>query len=163
MSRITEEIEVGVPVGVAYDQWTQFESFPRFMEGVDRVVQLDDKTLEWTATVAGKTKHWRAEITDQQPDEVIAWRSLEGAQNDGVVRFETVGADRTRIMLQLDVEPEGMVEKAGDALGVVERRVRGDLDRFREFVEARGQATGAWRGSVDAGRVRDDGETGRGA
>src|SRR5687768_3229902 len=163
MSRITEEIEVDVPVGVAYDQWTQFESFPRFMEGVDRVVQLDGKTLEWTATIAGKTKHWRAEITEQQPDEVIAWRSLEGAQNDGAVRFESVGADRTRIMLQLDVEPEGMVEKAGDALGVVERRVRGDLERFREFVEARGQATGAWRGSVDGGRVRDDGETGRGA
>jgi uncharacterized membrane protein len=163
MSRITEDIEIDVPVGVAYDQWTQFESFPRFMEGVDRVVQLDDKTLEWTATVAGKTKHWRAEISEQRPDEVIAWRSLEGAQNDGAVHFETVGADRTRIMLQLDVEPEGLVEKAGDALGVVERRVRGDLERFREFVEARGQATGAWRGSVDAGRVRDDGETGPGA
>jgi uncharacterized membrane protein len=163
MSRITEEIEVDVPVGVAYDQWTQFESFPRFMDGVDRVVQLDDKTLEWTATVAGKTKHWRAEITEQQPDELIAWRSLEGAQNDGAVHFETVGAGRTRIMLQLDVEPEGMVEKAGDALGVVERRVRGDLERFREFVEARGQATGTWRGSVDSGQVRDEGETGRGA
>jgi uncharacterized membrane protein len=163
MSRITEEIEVDVPVGVAYDQWTQFESFPRFMEGVDRVVQLDDKTLEWTATIAGKTKHWRAEIHEQQPDEVIAWRSLEGAQNDGAVRFEPVGADRTRIVLQLDVAPEGLVEKAGDALGVVERRVRGDLERFREFMESRGQATGAWRGSVDAGQVRDDSETGRGA
>jgi uncharacterized membrane protein len=163
MSRITEEIEVDVPVGVAYDQWTQFESFPRFMEGVDRVVQLDDKTLEWTATIAGKTKHWRAEIHEQQPDEVIAWRSLEGAQNDGAVRFEPVGADRTRIVLQLDVAPEGLVEKAGDALGVVERRVRGDLERFREFMESRGQATGAWRGSVDAGQVRDDGETGRDA
>ena len=161
MSRITEEIEVDVPVRVAYDQWTQFESFPKFMEGVDRVVQLDDKTLEWTATIAGKTKHWRAEISEQRPDDVIAWRSTEGAQNDGAVRFESLGPDRTRIALQLDVEPEGVVEKAGDALGVVERRVRGDLERFREFVEARGQATGVWRGSVDDGRVQAGGATDR--
>ena len=157
MSRITEEIEVDVAVGVAYDQWTQFESFPKFMEGVDRVVQLDDTTLEWTATIAGKTKHWRAEISEQRPDDVIAWRSTEGAQNDGAVHFESLGPDRTRIGLQLDVEPEGLVEKAGDALGVVERRVRGDLERFREFVEARGQATGAWRGRVDDGQVQAGG------
>jgi uncharacterized membrane protein len=163
MSRIVEEIEVDVPIRVAYDQWTQFESFPKFMEGVDRVVQLDDETLEWTATVAGKTKHWRAEITEQQPDDVIAWRSTGGAQNDGAVRFETLGPDRTRIVLQLDVEPEGLVEKAGDALGVVERRVRGDLERFKEFVEARGQATGAWRGRVDDGQVKAGGETSPGA
>jgi len=163
MSRITEEIEVDVPVRVAYDQWTQFESFPKFMEGVDRVVQLDDKTLELTATIAGKTKHWRAEISEQRPDDVIAWRSTEGAQNDGAVHFESLGPDRTRIGLQLDLEPEGLVEKAGDALGVVERRVRVDLERFREFVEARGQATGAWRGNVDDGQVQAPGETGRGA
>lgn len=156
MSRIIEEIEVGVPTRVAYDQWTQFESFPQFMEGVERVVQLDDKTLEWTANVAGKTKHWRAEIVEQRPDDIIAWRSTEGAQNDGAVRFETVDADRTRVVLQLDVEPEGLVEKAGDALGVVERRVRADLERFREFIERRGQATGAWRGEVDDGRVEGD-------
>ena len=163
MSRITEEIEVDVPVRVAYDQWTQFESFPKFMEGVDRVVQLDDKTLEWTASIAGKTKHWRAEISEQRPDEVIAWRSTDGAQNDGAVHFESLGPDRTRIGLQLDVEPEGVVEKAGEALGIVERRVRGDLERFREFVEARGQATGAWRGSVDDGQVKAGGDTGRDA
>lgn len=157
MSRIIEEIEVGVPTRVAYDQWTQFESFPRFMEGVERVVQLDDKTLEWTAGIAGKTKHWRAEIVEQRPDELIAWRSIEGAQNDGAVRFETLDAGRTRVVLQLDVEPEGLVEKAGDALGIVERRVRGDLERFCEFIEHRGQATGAWRGEVDDGQVaRDD-------
>jgi uncharacterized membrane protein len=163
MSRIVEEIEVDVPIRVAYDQWTQFESFPKFMEGVDRVVQLDDETLEWTATVAGKTKHWRAEITEQQPDDVIAWRSTGGAQNDGAVRFETLAPNRTRIVLQLDVEPEGLVEKAGDALGVVERRVRGDLERFKEFLEARGQATGAWRGRVDDGQVKAGGETSPGA
>jgi uncharacterized membrane protein len=153
MSRIIESIEVDVPVRVAYDQWTQFEDFPKFMEGVDRVVQLDDKTLEWTATIAGKTKHWRAGIVEQQPDELVAWRTTEGAQNDGLVRFEPRGADRTNVVLQLDVEPEGLVEKAGDALGIVERRVRGDLERFKEFIESRGQATGAWRGRVDDGQV----------
>ena len=153
MSRIIEEIEVDVPARVAYDQWTQFESFPRFMEGIERVIQLDDTTLEWTATIAGKVKHWRAEITEQRPDELIAWRSVEGAQNDGMVRFDAVEPSRTLITLQVDVEPEGLVEKAGDALGVVERRVRGDLERFSDFVENRGLATGAWRGSVDDGRV----------
>jgi uncharacterized membrane protein len=161
MSRITEEIDVDVPVRVAYDQWTQFESFPKFMEGVDRVVQLDDQTLEWTATIAGKTKHWRAEISEQRPDDVIAWRSTDGAQNDGAVHFESLDTNRTRVELQLDVEPEGLVERAGDALGVVERRVRGDLERFKEFVEGRGQATGAWRGRVDDGQVEARGETGR--
>ena len=155
MSRIIETIEVDVPVSVAYDQWTQFESFPQFMDGIDRVVQVDDTTLEWTATIAGKVKHWRAEITEQRPDELVAWRSTEGAQNDGQVGFEAAGPDRTRLELQLDVEPEGLVEKAGDALGVVERRVRGDLERFKAFIESRGQATGAWRGTRRrrAGRV----------
>ena len=160
MSRITDHIEVDVPVRVAYDQWTQFESFPQFMEGVDRVIQLDDRTLEWTATIAGKTKHWRAEIVEQQPDQVVSWRSTEGAQNDGAIRFESLGANRTRVSLQLDVEPEGLVEKAGDALGIVERRVKGDLERFREFIEGRGQATGSWRGGIEGGVVEeDDGST----
>ena len=158
MSRIIEEIEVDVPVRAAYDQWTQFESFPRFMEGVDRVLQLDDKTLEWTATIAGKVKHWRAEIVEQRPDDVVAWRSIEGAHNDGAVRFEPLGPDRTKVILQLDVEPEGIVEKAGEALGVVERRVRGDLERFRDFIEDRGQPSGAWRGEIDDGQVVDDGD-----
>ena len=162
MSRITETIDVDVPVRVAYDQWTQFESFPRFMEGIDRVVQADDTTLDWTATIAGKVKHWRAEITEQRPDELIAWRSTEGAQNDGQVRFEPLGADRTRIESLVDVEPEGLVEKAGDALGIVERRVKGDLERFKEYVEARGQATGAWRGTVEDGRVESGDNPGHG-
>ena len=162
MSQIIEKLEVDVPVRVAYDQWTQFESFPSFMEGIERVVQVDDTTLEWTASIAGQVKHWRAEITEQRPDEVVAWRSTEGARNDGAVTFEPLGSDRTRLELQLDVEPEGLVEKAGDALGVVERRVRGDLDRFKAFVESRGQATGAWRGEVDDGRVGADSEPGHG-
>jgi uncharacterized membrane protein len=151
VSRIIEEIEVAVPTRVAYDQWTQFESFPRFMAGIDRVVQVDDKTLEWTATIAGVVKHWRAQIVEQRPDDVIAWRSIEGAHNDGAVQFESLGPDRTKVSLTLDVEPEGFVEKAADALGVVERRVRGDLVRFRDYVEARGQAIGAWRGTLEAG------------
>ena len=156
MSRIIEEIEVAVPTRVAYDQWTQFESFPRFRAGVDRVVQVDARTLEWTATIAGVVKHWRAEIVEQQPDEVVAWRSIEGAHNDGAIHFEPLGPERTRVSLTLDVEPEGLVEKAADALGVVERRVRGDLMRFKELIESRGQPTGAWRGRIDDGDVEDD-------
>jgi uncharacterized membrane protein len=156
MSRISEDIEVAVPVRVAYDQWTQFESFPRFMAGIDRVVQVDDKTLEWTATVAGVVKHWRAEITEQRPDEIVAWRSLEGAQNDGQVRFRRLGPDRTMVEVVLDVAPEGFVERAADVFGVVERRIRGDLVRFRDYIESRAVPTGAWRGTVTAGRVVDD-------
>jgi len=160
MSRIVEEIEVEVPVGVAYGQWTQFESFPQFMEGLDRVVQVDDTTLEWTATIAGKTKHWRAAIVEQRPDELVSWRSTDGARNDGTVRFESQGLNKTRIELELEVEPEGLLEKAGDALGVVERRVRADLARFREFIEARDHETGAWLGQVHDG-VEGDGAAGR--
>ena len=155
MSRINEEVEVAVPIRVAYDQWTQFETFPKFMDGVDRVVQIDDKTLEWTATAAGVVKHWRAEITEQRPDQVVAWRSTEGARNDGQVRFRSLGPDRTMVEVQLDVEPESLVEKAADALGVVERRVRGDLVRYRDFIESRHQPTGAWRGRVEGGQVED--------
>ena len=155
MSRIIEDIEVAVPIRVAYDQWTQFESFPKFMAGIDRVVQVDDKNLEWTATIAGVTKHWRAEIVEQQPDDLVVWRSVEGAHNDGLVRFERLGPERTMVILQLDVEPEGLVEKAADALGIIERRVRGDLERFRDFIESRAQPTGAWRGTIEGGRVQD--------
>ncbi|HEY8238654.1 MAG TPA: SRPBCC family protein [Candidatus Limnocylindrales bacterium] len=154
MSRIVEEIEVEVPVRIAYDQWTQFESFPKFMEGIDRVFQVDDTTLEWTATIAGQVKHWRAEIVEQRPDGLVAWRSVDGARNDGEVRFEPRGQDKALITLQLDVEPEGLIEKAGDALGLVERRVRSDLERFKEFIEDRGTPTGGWRGRVDDGEVK---------
>ena len=163
MSQIIEAVDVDVPVRTAYDQWTQFESFPKFMDGIERVVQLDDKTLEWTASIAGKTKHWRAEILEQQADQVVSWRSTEGAQNDGAIRFESLGPDRTRVNLQLDVEPEGLVEKAGDALAIVERRVKGDLERFREFIENRAQPTGAWRGQIEGGVVEDDDEPSSGS
>jgi hypothetical protein len=156
MSRITEHIDVDVARRVAYDQWTQFESFPQFMEGVERVVQLDDKTLDWTANVGGKTKHWRAEIMEQRPDQLISWRSIEGARNDGTVRFEPLEGDKTRLTLELDVEPEGPIESAGDALGFVTRRAKGDLERFKEFIEGQGRETGSWRGEIEGGRVEDD-------
>jgi uncharacterized membrane protein len=150
MSEIIESIDVDVPVRTAYNQWTQFESFPKFMEAVKEVRQLDDTTLEWVADVAGKEKRWKAKITEQKPDERVAWTSTEGARNAGVVTFHRLGEGRTRVTLQLDVDPEGPIENAGDALGVVKRQVQEDLKRFKEFIESRGQETGAWRGEVAA-------------
>ena len=150
MSSLEQSIDVNVPVRTAYDQWTQFEEFPRFMEGVREVRQLDDKRLAWCAEVGGKEKRWEAEITEQIPDARIAWRSRTGANNGGVVTFHRLDAQKTRIMLQLDYDPEGVVENVGDAVGVVSSRVRGDLARFKDFIEQRGRETGAWRGSINA-------------
>jgi uncharacterized membrane protein len=157
MSTINETIDVGVPVRTAYDQWTQFEEFPRFMEGVESVRQVDDTTLEWTAQIAGVEKHWRARITEQVPDRRIAWTSIDGARNDGAVTFSPLGADKVRIDLELTVEPDGVVESAGDALGFVKRRASGDLGRFKAFIEDRGAPTGAWRGVVHSGAAPLDG------
>jgi uncharacterized membrane protein len=148
MSQIIEAIDVDVPVRVAYDQWTQFEDFPQFMEAVEKVEQLDDTTLRWTAEIAGVKKAWTAKITEQTPDQRIAWTSVEGATNAGVVTFHRLDDRKTRVTLQLDVEPEGPVESVGDALGFVQRQAKGDLERFKGFVESRGVATGAWRGEV---------------
>jgi uncharacterized membrane protein len=148
MSQIIESIDVDVPVRVAYDQWTQFEEFPRFMEAVEQVEQLDDATLRWTAKIAGVTKTWTAKITEQTPDQRIAWTSIEGARNAGVVTFHRLDDRKTRVTLQLDVEPEGPVESAGDALGFVQRQAKEDLKHFKGFVESQGVATGAWRGEV---------------
>ena len=148
MSEIVESVDVNVPVRTAYDQWTQFETFPKFMEGVKQVHQLDDRTLEWVADVAGKEKRWKAKITEQTPDERVAWTSTEGARNAGVVTFHRLAEGETRVTLQLDVDPEGPIENAGAALGLVQRRVKGDMTRFKEFIESRGQETGAWRGEV---------------
>lgn len=152
MSTIEETIEVGVPVRAAYDQWTQFEEFPRFMEGVEEVRQLDDTHLHWRASVAGDTKEWDAEITEQVPERVIAWRATGGYRNAGAVHFEPVGGDRTKIHLQLDHEPEGTVEKIGDWLGMAGRRAKNDLERFREMIESRGAPSGGWRGEVHGGQ-----------
>ena len=149
MSTIEQSIEVEVPLRTAYNQWTQFEELPHFMEGVESVRQIDDTHLEWTAEIAGARRQWRAEITEQQPDERVAWRATTGIDNAGVVTFHRLGDRRTKVMLQLDVEPEGMVEQVGDKLGFVKRRAAGDLERFKAFIEERGAETGAWRGEVD--------------
>jgi uncharacterized membrane protein len=151
MSKISKSIEVDVPVTTAYNQWTQFEEFPRFMEGVKSVRQLDDKTLEWKAEIAGVERSWRAEIVDQIPDRRISWRSTSGAKNNGIVTFDQLGDNRTRVNLEIEVDPEGVVENVGDALGILDRRIVGDLERFKEFIASRGQETGAWRGEVQQG------------
>ncbi|MDP9006379.1 MAG: SRPBCC family protein [Actinomycetota bacterium] len=148
MSTVQESIEVNVPVRAAYDQWTQFEEFPRFMEGVEEVRQVTDTRTHWVTEVGGTKREFDAEITEQVPDKRIAWRAVDGPDQGGVVMFEPVGSGTTRVTVEMDFAPEGVVEKAGDALGVVDRRVKGDLARFKEFIEQRGVETGAWRGEV---------------
>jgi uncharacterized membrane protein len=149
MSTIEESIDVEVPVHTAYNQWTQFEEFPHFMEGVKSVHQVDDTHLHWVAEIAGATREWDAVITEQHPDERVAWRATSGTDNAGVVTFHHLDDARTRVMLQLDVEPEGVVEQVGDKLGFIRRRASGDLARFKDLIEARGHASGGWRGDVE--------------
>jgi len=149
MSTIEQSIDVNVPVHTVYNQWTQFEEFPRFMEGVEEVRQLDDRRLHWRANIGGRVEEWDAVITEQHPDERVAWKNTTGAPNAGVVTFHRLADTKTRIMLQMEYDPQGVVENLGDLLGVVSRRVANDLERFKEFVEARGQETGAWRGEVE--------------
>jgi uncharacterized membrane protein len=148
MSEKEKSIEVDVPVSVAYDQWTQFESFPEFMDGVETVTQLDDRRLHWVAEIAGVHREWDAEITDQEPDQRIAWRSIDGTGNAGVVTFQPLDANRTKITLDIDIEPQDLVEKIGDKLGFVSKQSEGDLKRFKDFIESRGRETGAWRGEI---------------
>jgi uncharacterized membrane protein len=148
MTTIEESVEVAVPLRTAYDQWTQFEEFPRFMEGVESVTQADDTHLHWVASFGGARREWDAEITEQVPDERVAWASRGGTRNAGVVTFHRLDDATTRVMLQLEVEPEGLVEQTGDKLGFIKRRASGDLDRFKDFIESRGTETGAWRGEV---------------
>ena len=153
MSSVEKSIEVDVPVSTAYNQWTQFEEFPRFMEGVERVQQIDDTNLRWEAEIAGVRREWDAEIVEQVPDERIAWRSVDGTGNAGVVTFQPVGAARTEVTLLMEFEPEGIAESVGDKLGFVSKQSEGDLKRFKEFIESRGSETGAWRGQVSSGRT----------
>jgi uncharacterized membrane protein len=148
MSTTQQSIDVDLPVSTVYNQWTQFEDFPQFMEGVESVTQLDDKRLHWVAEIAGTREEWDAEIVDQQPDQRIAWRAITGTTNDGIVTFQQLGPASTRVTLDLDVEPEGLKEKIGEKLGFVSKQVEGDLKRFKSFVESRGTETGAWRGEV---------------
>jgi uncharacterized membrane protein len=155
MAAIEQSIVVEVPVQMAYNQWTQFEDFPRFMDGVESVRQIDDKRLHWRVNIGGKVKEWDAEITEQHPDERIAWTTRSGARNAGVVTFHRLDENRTKIMLQVDYEPEGVVEHVGDAVGVVSGRIKGDLERFKEFIESRHRDTGAWRGEIQPGQATE--------
>jgi uncharacterized membrane protein len=155
MASITESIDVQVPVRTAYDQWTQFEQFPQFMEGVQSVEQIDDTHLHWVAEAGGKQHVWTAEITEQRPDERVAWRAIEGHGNGGVVTFHRLGEGETRVTVQMDHETDGLMEQLGSVLGMDSRRVKSDLERFKDLIESRGVETGAWRGEVEGGqRIR---------
>jgi uncharacterized membrane protein len=150
MGGVTKSVDVAVPVRTAYNQWTQFEEFPRFMEGVQEIRQLSDTMTHWRTEIGGVKREFDAEITEQLPDERVAWTSTEGTRQAGVVTFHRLDEDHTRVTAQIEFEPDGMVEKAGDMLGVVDRRVKGDMERFKEFIEGRGGIeTGEWRGAVD--------------
>jgi uncharacterized membrane protein len=149
MSSVQKSVEVSVPVREAYNQWTQFEEFPKFMEGVEEIRQLDDKRLFWKTNIAGVKREFEAEVTEQHPDHRIAWRSTGGTENAGVVTFHRLDDTHTRVTVQLDAEPEGAVEKVGDALGLLKRRVKGDLGRFKELIEGRGTESGGWRGEIE--------------
>ena len=155
MANIEKSIDVNVPVRTAYNQWTQFEQFPQFMQGVESVQQLDNKRLHWRANISGNVEEWDAEIVEQTPDQRIAWRSISGAPNGGIVTFQPLGPNQTRVMLNLEYDPQGFVESVGDALGFVSRRVEGDLERFKQFIESRGSETGAWRGEIHDRQVGD--------
>jgi uncharacterized membrane protein len=148
MSTIEKSIDVNAPVQTVYNQWTQFEEFPRFMEGVEEVRQINDKDLQWQVNIGGQRKRFETVITEQIPDKRIAWRTRGGVENGGVVTFHRISDNLTRVMLQMEYQPEGFVEKAGDFLGVTSHRIQDDLERFKEFVEKRGVESGAWRGTI---------------
>lgn len=153
MRHIEKSIEVEAPLSMVYNQWTQFEEFPRFMDGVESVVQMGDKRLHWVAEIGGKRTEWDAEIFEQIPDQRIAWRSMSGAMNTGMVNFESLGPNHTRVSLKINYDPEGAVENLASALGVVSTKVEGDLQRFKKFIENRGAETGAWRGRIEGKQV----------
>lgn len=149
MASAMKHVEVAVPLSVAYNQWTQFEEFPRFMEGVEQVKQISDTRNHWKADIAGVEREFDTEITEQRPDERIAWCTVDGPKQAGVVTFHRLDDDKSKVMLQMEFDPEGIAEQVGDKLGFVKRRVKGDLERFKDFIESRGGETGAWRGEVD--------------
>ncbi|HEY7623797.1 MAG TPA: SRPBCC family protein [Candidatus Limnocylindria bacterium] len=156
MPSVKKSIDVDVPVRVAYDQWTQFEEFPRFMEGVESVQQLDDKRLHWRAKIAGQVEEWDASISEQVPDRIISWSSTSGAENRGIVRFTPSGDQKTKIELEMHWEPKGVTQRVGDVLGADDVRIQGDLGRFKKFIEERRTPTGAWRGEIHGNRVEGD-------
>jgi uncharacterized membrane protein len=148
MSTITQSVDVEVPVTTAYNQWTQFESFPQFMSGVEEIRQLDDTHTHWVTKIGGVKREFDATITEQHPDERVAWKSDSGPQQAGVITFDKLDDTHTRVTAQMDVDPEGIVEKAADKLGMIEGQVKGDMERFKSFIEQQGGETGAWRGDV---------------
>ncbi|PZS34560.1 MAG: cyclase [Pseudonocardiales bacterium] len=150
MANVTKSIDVDVPVSTAYNQWTQFESFPQFMGGVDTITQVDDTHTHWVTSIGGVTREFDTKITEQHPDERVAWKSTDGTTHAGVVTFHRLGDAKTRVTTQIDWQPEGLVEKAGAAIGVDDRQVKADLAKFKEFIESRGSETGAWRGDVQS-------------
>jgi uncharacterized membrane protein len=152
MERVTKTFEIDAPVRAVYNQWTQFEEFPRFMDGVKEVRQLDDTHLHWRASIAGKDKEWDSEIVEQVPDQRIAWRSTSGAPNAGTVRFEPLNKERSRVHLTMEYEPKGFIENVGDAVGILDRKVEKAVEDFKRLIERRGQETGAWRGEVHGGQ-----------
>lgn len=160
MDHVEKCVEVEAPLSMVYNQWTQFEEFPRFMKGVEEVKQLGDKRLRWRAEIGGKVVEWDAEIFEQIPDQRVAWRSTSGPLNSGMVNFESLGPNRTKVWLKINYKTDGAVEKIGSALGVVSQRVEGDLERFKEFIEARGSETGAWRGQIEGRHVETAGNEG---
>ncbi len=145
---MTKSVDVRAPLSAVYNQWTQFEEFPRFMGGVESIEQIDDTHLHWTTSIGGVQREFGAEITEQHPDERVAWKSTDGVTHAGVITFHRLSEDETRVTAQIDWQPEGLVEKVGAAVGVDDRQVKGDLDRFKEFIEARGEAIGGWRDDV---------------
>ncbi len=148
MPNVTESIDVEVPVSTAYNQWTQFESFPQFMGGVETITQVDDTHNHWVTSVGGVKREFDAQITEQHPDERVAWKSIDGTTHAGVVTFHRLDDATTRVTTQIDWQPEGLVERVGAAIGVDDHRVKADLAKFKEFIENRGNETGAWRGDV---------------
>jgi uncharacterized membrane protein len=154
MASVQKSVDVKVSVRTAYNQWTQFEEFPKFMEGIEEVRQIDDTHLHWRANIGGKQEEWDAVITEQVPDMRVAWTNTSGAPNAGVVTFHRLDDSLTRVNLQMDYDPQGVIENVGDMLGFVSRRVEGDLERFKTFIESKGHETGAWRGEVDQERTR---------
>ena len=153
MSTIEQSIEIQVPVRTAYNQWTQFEDFSKFMEGVESVKQIDDVSTHWIAEIGGQKREWDAKITEQEPDQRIAWTTIDGPYNSGVVTFHRIDDNTSKVMLQMEFDPEGFVEKTADLLGIIKGRVKGDLERFKKFIESRGTETGAWRGEVEQNKV----------
>jgi uncharacterized membrane protein len=152
MSQIQQSVDVNVPVSVAYNQWTQFESFPNFMSGVESITQVDDTHSHWVTNIAGVTREFDTEVTEQHPDERVAWHSTGGdSKHGGVVTFHRLDENTTRVMIQVDWEPSDLVEKVGSALNIDDIQVKRDAERFKEFIESRGSETGSWRGDVDAG------------